>query len=381
MTKLYNLKLKEDFKANKKISNYLNPDYIYIPFSENVLLENKARVKLGEVILEDDKEIYTSSISGKLFTTKMVCINNVKTNAIAIENDFKESKVFFKTKEVDSFEKFIKSFKEKYLIKKLNKKNISRIVINCIEDEPYSATEKNILKDNIDNIFDTIDLLNLIYSCSNNYVVLKNNELGNITTLLSKIGTHHNINLIILKNLYLIGREDFLLEKLNFDKDKTIILKPSDVVDIRNYINFGFSKDHKYISVINTITKKTKIINTKKYIKLSDLKEHFPEKGSYLYLKNGLLSGTIIDIDKEIITNDFNSLYIVSKDNKEEINCINCGKCKQVCPLDIDPKNIMDKNLNSKECIDCGLCSYFCPAHINLRKYLKKVMEKWKMCL
>lgn len=38
--------------------------------------------------------------------------------------------------------------------------------------------------------------------------------------------------------------------------------------------------------------------------------------------------------------------------------CIGCGRCKKICPLDLDPT----KDCNSVECVRCGLCKKICPA-------------------
>ena len=37
--------------------------------------------------------------------------------------------------------------------------------------------------------------------------------------------------------------------------------------------------------------------------------------------------------------------------------CINCGKCKKVCQMNIDPV----ENCNHLECIRCGRCKNACP--------------------
>ena len=37
--------------------------------------------------------------------------------------------------------------------------------------------------------------------------------------------------------------------------------------------------------------------------------------------------------------------------------CISCGRCKKICPLDLNPT----KNFNSAECIRCGRCKNVCP--------------------
>lgn len=56
----------------------------------------------------------------------------------------------------------------------------------------------------------------------------------------------------------------------------------------------------------------------------------------------------------------------------EPSNCIRCGKCVEVCPINLMPVNISayslaDKHeqaeaLNAMDCIECGSCSFVCPA-------------------
>lgn len=49
-------------------------------------------------------------------------------------------------------------------------------------------------------------------------------------------------------------------------------------------------------------------------------------------------------------------------------SCVDCGKCKKVCPFDIDPS----KTPNATECIRCGRCIDACPTDA------LKIMGLWK---
>lgn len=42
----------------------------------------------------------------------------------------------------------------------------------------------------------------------------------------------------------------------------------------------------------------------------------------------------------------------------DEHKCVKCGKCKQVCKMEVDPVKMPD----SAECIRCGVCKDACPA-------------------
>lgn len=41
----------------------------------------------------------------------------------------------------------------------------------------------------------------------------------------------------------------------------------------------------------------------------------------------------------------------------DEASCIQCGKCEQICPMQVD----ITKKIQSAECIQCGACRNICP--------------------
>ena len=61
--------------------------------------------------------------------------------------------------------------------------------------------------------------------------------------------------------------------------------------------------------------------------------------------------------------------------------CIRCGKCAEVCPVDLLPQQLywharaedLEKVQQHKlfDCIECGCCSYVCPSNIPLVSYYR----------
>ena len=94
--------------------------------------------------------------------------------------------------------------------------------------------------------------------------------------------------------------------------------------------------------------------------------------------------GKSLPTDDVVVSSDLNS--VVVKQNKfiRSQECINCGRCVELCPVKIYPslifKNIDNikklKKLNVTNCINCGLCSYICPSKIELSEYLKIAQKK-----
>ena len=77
--------------------------------------------------------------------------------------------------------------------------------------------------------------------------------------------------------------------------------------------------------------------------------------------------------------NDYNSSYN---------NCIRCGKCIDVCPMNLTPNliNLSIKNnaiddyneYNVMDCIECGACSYICPQRLHLVQAMRIAKETVK---
>lgn len=51
--------------------------------------------------------------------------------------------------------------------------------------------------------------------------------------------------------------------------------------------------------------------------------------------------------------------------------CIGCGRCKKICPLDLDPT----KEFNSAECVRCGRCKSVCPTQALNQNFSKDTLS------
>jgi Na+-translocating ferredoxin:NAD+ oxidoreductase subunit C len=69
----------------------------------------------------------------------------------------------------------------------------------------------------------------------------------------------------------------------------------------------------------------------------------------------------------------------------EEQNCINCGECRTVCPIGLDPQNIYKRirtqgieNVGTSGCHGCGCCKIVCPSALLLSDTIMEGnQERW----
>ena len=74
-----------------------------------------------------------------------------------------------------------------------------------------------------------------------------------------------------------------------------------------------------------------------------------------------------------------NGIIAIETDNAEPVECIKCGRCVDVCPMELKPlqfaKQLMDpaalKALNIMDCMECRCCEYICSSKIPLVTLIK----------
>lgn len=368
LKKLYKLDVEKDFTTSSKLITFLNPEY-------SCVISNKYDdVIAGRAILKnflfDQRDFYSfSSISGNIAGFVDIFENGISKKAVFIKNDFREKMVNtskFEINNLKQFEFFLKgtSFYDLFIFEK----NLT-FLVNGINDEPYVSIEGFILKNFSDLLVETISILDELFSFKKSLIVFKNVENDNISEFLSITGSYTNMNILGLEDKYLIGNNDILLEKLNLTSDKCIIIKPSVLLEISYFLKNRCIKSNKYITVVDEELKKIFFVNCKKNILLSEV---INKLGLYNndaeFFKNGLLSGVKININKEILTDSIDAIIVCKPKLIEVSKCIRCGKCVNVCPVNLNPCKMAVEKKYDKTCINCGLCSYFCPSNVEFYK-------------
>ena len=111
------ISIKNNSLIQEDVENFLNPDYIYIPFydTDNILVSVGKKVLKEEAIIERKNEIVYSSVSGKFIgTTESTYFDNKEGKCIVIENDFKEKVIDKKgaVKYISEYSRSIQPYKK-----------------------------------------------------------------------------------------------------------------------------------------------------------------------------------------------------------------------------------------------------------------------------
>lgn len=374
MEKLIELSIDPNIMVSSTILNIKNPEYVYIPILPNskAFVSLNTPVKIGTPLLSLNNDIYTSPISGNITSIKKVNTLNGEINAFVIKNDFEE----LNAKET-KVKKNILNIKKEVLDKalalfKIDLTNKQNLILNCIDDEPYTLTESFYLLENYAEFLEVLDKLAAIYQL-NIFIAVKSSSNYSINELMNYLGMYPNIKLEITPNLYLLGKDEFLLKHLGLNISESKVIKASSFYYLSNFIKKGRLKTDQLITVSGNNVHNPCIIKAKigsdAKTALKDIKILSKD---FICIANGLMSGKIISLDNLIITENITSILIMKKNTKLshlEEKCLNCGACINICPVNINPILLLNNNdyyhKTKDKCLNCGLCSYICPAYIN----------------
>lgn len=369
--KLITLKKEYDLVLKDTVTEYLNPNFIYLPINERMIID----VKINDYIYKGQKigEYLYSPISGNVLNIKKLEDNK---KYIVIENDFKEKynakNSIRKNLNKLSNEELLGLIKE-YDISIYNKfnKNYKKLIINGIEEQLYIGNNMFILKNYCKKFLDLIDDLMEIFKFDDSFILLKDIDYISINCLNNILGMYPNIKIKLLPDKYLISRKELLNKQLNF-KDDFLYLDFEELFGLYNYLVRKKIKEEKFITVSGNAINNPQVIKCKIGTPLKNIIEEILDFNSneYLIVLNSLICGREIN-ENVIINENVKAIFFMKKVMRNEEKCISCGKCNEVCPVKINVYNLINNlNCDKSKCIDCGLCTYICPSYINIKKYL-----------
>lgn len=406
-TKVINNK---NMSITKKIKKLEPDDYIYIPLVTYNNKKCKCLVKVsdyvykGDVIgISNDKYDFAvySSVSG--FVKKIeqhLYIDNTLVNTIIIENDFKERERHKKgaKKRLNSYSKdnVIEILKNCGVIgmsgtgfptyyKYGMELKIKTLLINAVEGEPYITSDFSILNEKTPEILETIDALMEIFDISECVIAVKNYNQKAIEDLTEYIGSYTNIRIESVKDIYPIGYEKSLIKyifgeniKINPIEKGILVNNISTIYEIYQALKYQKPITERIITISGEGIKRPQNVIVKEGTLIKNI---INQIGGYKIKKgfvivNGPMVGKTISTDEVMVTKQVFGIVVLNNNLECETDCINCGKCTNICPVRLSPieiKNNINKKhvlakLNPKKCINCGLCSYICPSKINLRE-------------
>ncbi len=431
MTKLFSFKggvyppENKLISITKHIGTLPSPKYVVIPIQQHIgnpanpIVQVGDMVKAGEIIAEPNGFMSVgvhSSISGKV---KEIALhphpNGKNIQSIVIESDGKDEHISFRSRYKEYFRLPPKELRNVLQTAgivglggasfpthvKLTPKTdflIDTVILNGCECEPYLTCDEMLMEQFSLEIINGLQVIMYILEADRGIIAIEEDKPKAIASLTEELKKIPNIELKLLKRKYPQGAEKQLIYALL----KRVVPSgklPLDVGVVVNNVATSFAiyeiifKGKPLFERVVTITGNAVENPQNFWIKigtpLSYIIQFVKVKTP---IKKVIIGGPMMglaqhSLDVPVIKSSSGILLFSDKKEEKENTCIRCGKCIEVCPINLFPTTIAQyvkvgdwqkiKEYHPLDCIECGACAYICPANIPLVQYIKIAKEKY----
>ncbi|WED28400.1 electron transport complex subunit RsxC [Vibrio sp. DW001] len=278
------------------------------------------------------------------------------------------------------------------------------LIINAAECEPYITADDMLMRENASEIIEGIQVLEHILKPGLIIIAVEDNKPEAIKAL-EHAALNRNLVIRGIPTKYPSGGEKQLIKLLtNKEVPKKGI--PADIgVLVQNVgtihaIKKAVIDGEPLIERIVTLTGNTFAQPQNIWVRLGtpvqallDEYGYTEETKSPRIIMGGPMMGFTVPSAAVPITKTTNCILAPTKKEiapeKNEIACIRCGQCAEVCPASLLPQQLFwyskDKDfdkceeLNLSDCIECGACAYVCPSEIPLVHYYRQAKAEIRL--
>ncbi|MDO5755061.1 MAG: electron transport complex subunit RsxC [Tissierellia bacterium] len=372
------------------------------------LVKRKDEVKVGQKIGDSKATISApihSSVSGVV--TKIEEVPNNQggvSKTVIIESDGKFEKCF-ETKNNDytqmTPEQIIELVREAGIVGlggagfpasvKLTKRRpdqvIDTMIINGAECEPYLTSDQMAMENFPEMVFKGLDIAMRAMGAKKGYIAVEDNKPKAIEALKAFESKYENIEIASLKTKYPQGDMRRLIVAITGKKlpkstsatnEGIQVFNASTAIGIYQAVVEEKPLYEKIVTVTGNALKKPKNLMVPIGTSVEELISYcggFKEEPGKVVIGGPMMGSSQFTLDIPTVKTTGGIICMTKEEAKPPIvsPCIKCGKCVDVCPVNLMPLYIQQRalldhfeeanKLGIMDCIECGTCSYICPSN------------------
>ena len=278
-------------------------------------------------------------------------------------------------------------------------KSIDTVILNGAECEPYLTCDQRLMMENPKEILKGLEIILKILDAKNAFIAIEDNKQSAIYAMEKALHnaqyTIHNTKIIVLRTKYPQGAEKQVIKSV---LNRTVPAGglPMDVgcvvqnvqtaYAIYEAVYSGKPLIERAVTLTGSCLKEPVNIRVRIGTVLKDLVDFiggFKKEPKKIIMGGPMMGSSQYTMDVPIVKGTSGVLFLSEEEvsrTKESV-CIRCGKCIEVCPMQLAPTTLMyrvkkgffsdAKELGIAGCFECGACAYECPAKIPLLDYMK----------
>ncbi len=268
-------------------------------------------------------------------------------------------------------------------------KPIEAVLLNGCECEPMLTADHRVLLEYADDIIFGLKAMMKTLNAPRGVIVIEDNKPDAIELLQSKAAQEEGIEVCVAKTKYPQGGEKMLIKRV-LGRSVPSGGLPADVgavvsnVSTVKAISDAIRKGMPLVERVTTVTGKY-IPNPGNFIvkigtSAADLIAHCGGISSedVTVKAGGPMMGFVQKTLDTPIMKGSNGIIAIDTDVAEPQECIKCGRCVDVCPMELKPLHFAKytdpqqlKELSIMDCMECRCCEYICSSKIPLVSFIK----------
>ena len=271
-------------------------------------------------------------------------------------------------------------------------KPVDTILLNGCECEPLLTADHRVLLEFADDVIFGLKAILKAVGAEKGVIVIEDNKPDAIALLEEKTAECSNIEVVVAKTKYPQGAEKMLIKRVTGRKVPSgglpadvgcVVSNISTTKAIADAIKTGMPLVERVVTVTGERLKKPGNYIVKIGTNTKDLIDYCGGTiGDDITIKaGGPMMGFVLSDTNVPIMKGSNGIIAVDTDHTVEQPCIKCGRCADVCPMELSPlyyakyadeenwQGMKDKNV--MDCIECRCCEYICSSKIPLVSKIK----------
>ena len=399
------------------LAKFPEPDTVVIPISMHAgapatpVVKVGDTVKVGQLIAEASAFISAnvhSSVSGTVVAIEpRPHSKGTDVEAIVIQNDKQNTldDSVKPAKPLDELtpEEIVAIVKDKGItgmggagfptsVKLAPGKPIDAVLLNGCECEPYLTADHRVLLEYADDVIFGLKAIMKAVDSPKGIIVIEDNKPDAIELMEGKVADIENIEVATVRTKYPQGAEKMLIKNVmkrmvpsgGLPADVgAVVANVSTAVAISDAIQKGMPLVERAVSVTGGRMAKTGNFMVKIGTNVQDIIDYCGGiTGENVTIKmGGPMMGAVLENTNVPIIKGSNGVIALDSDYTEAKQCIKCGRCMDVCPMELaplnfyrymndnDPKALLANNI--RDCFECGCCQYICSSKIPLVMWIK----------
>ncbi len=265
-------------------------------------------------------------------------------------------------------------------------KKIDTVILNGAECEPYLTSDYRLMIETPEQIIGGLKIIMKILGVSNGIIGIEDNKPKALQSVRRAAAEEKNIKVVSLRTKYPQGAEKQLIYAITkrmvpsggLPMDVGVVVNNvGTAAAIHKAVTLGEPLYQRIVTVSGGAVKEPKNLLVRIGTTFKDVIDFcggLVEEPAKVISGGPMMGIAQHTLDVPVVKGTSGILVLTKKEAElpEPSACIRCGKCVEVCPINLMPLHLSNASLkgnmeeaealHAMDCIECGSCSFICPA-------------------